>query len=116
MYGTVLMAVEPSIRAGVANVPGNSIVEVSRFGVFRPTLAARAVAARTPSLSNGSLPSGFNENIPLRNQPVLINTFQVPSLCKSSSIAGNGQRSPVMPWDMHRTSARTRWAAWSPDA
>jgi hypothetical protein len=76
IYGSILMAVEPSVRAGVLNVPGGSVAEVSRLGIFR-TLPAQMLAARTPSLLN-ALPLtpplfGFNENLPLRNQPPLIN-------------------------------------------
>ncbi len=77
IYGSILLGVEPSIRAGVPNVPGGSIVELSRLGVFRAAVAA-ALGARTPSLLN-ALPIappgfGFNENAPLRNQPTVINT------------------------------------------
>jgi hypothetical protein len=76
IYGTMLLGVEPSIRAGVPNVPGGSIVDLARLGGFRATVAA-GLAARTPVLLN-ALPFapplfGFNENMPLRNQPVVIN-------------------------------------------
>jgi hypothetical protein len=75
IYGSILMAVEPSVRAGVLNVPGGSVAEVSRLGIFR-TLPAQMLGTRTPSLLN-VLPVtppllGFNENLPLRNQPPLI--------------------------------------------
>ena len=72
IYGTILLGVEPSIRAGVPNVPGGSIAEVARLGGFRG-LTALALASRQPSLLNGGL-SGFNENLPLRDEPVRINT------------------------------------------
>ncbi|MCS7100292.1 MAG: hypothetical protein NZL99_01205, partial [Burkholderiaceae bacterium] len=76
IYGTILLAVEPSIKAGVPNVPGGAIVEIARLSpVFRPLIGI-ALATRVPSLINVADPSGiaFNENIPLRNQPPLINT------------------------------------------
>ena len=75
IYGTILLGVEPHIQAGVPNVPGGSITEVARLGVFR-FLIGIALATRTPSLINVAHPSGiaFNENIPLRNLPPLTNT------------------------------------------
>jgi hypothetical protein len=75
IYGTILLGVEPDIQAGVPNVPGGSITEVARLGVFRP-LTGIALATRTPSLINVADPSGivFNENVPLRNQPVVVNS------------------------------------------
>ncbi|HEX3140634.1 MAG TPA: hypothetical protein VHQ87_11300, partial [Rhizobacter sp.] len=75
IYGTILLGVEPHIQAGVPNVPGGSITEVARLGVFRP-LTGQALATRVPSLINVVDPSGiaFNENIPLRNLPPVVNT------------------------------------------
>lgn len=74
IYGTILLGTEPHIKAGVANVPGGSIVEVARLGVFRP-LSGISLATRVPSLINVADPSGivFNENIPLRDQPPRVN-------------------------------------------
>ena len=80
IYGTMFMGVEGALKAGVPNVPGGSITEVARLGGFR-FLTALALATRQPPLLN--LPStpnvpvpfnfNFNENIPLRNQPALVN-------------------------------------------
>jgi hypothetical protein len=74
IYGTMLLAVEPALRAGVPNVPGGSITEIARLGAFRP-LSGQTLAARTPSLINVADPSGiaFNENLPLRDQPPVVN-------------------------------------------
>jgi hypothetical protein len=74
IYGTTLLAVEPNIKAGVPNVAGGSIVDVSRLGAFRPLLGY-ALATRTPSLINVTDPSGiaFNENLPARLQLPLYN-------------------------------------------
>jgi hypothetical protein len=68
IYGTMLMAVEPSLRAGVANAFGGSIVDAQRLGTFRPLLT-QSLASRTPSLLN--LPGAFAEDLPLRDQPPL---------------------------------------------
>jgi hypothetical protein len=75
IYGTMLLGVEPRIKAGVPNVAGGSITEVARLGGFRP-LTGIALATRAPSLINVANPSGivFNENIPLRNLPTVVNT------------------------------------------
>jgi hypothetical protein len=70
IYGTILLGVEPDIKAGVPNVGGGSITEVARLGSFRP-LTAITLATRIPSLINvGGL--DFNENIPLRDLPPLV--------------------------------------------
>ncbi len=73
IYGTKFLAVEPNVRAGVPNVPGGSIIEIVRLSpVFRPLLGI-SLASRVPSLINvGGI--AFNENMPLRNQPPVINT------------------------------------------
>jgi Bacterial virulence factor lipase N-terminal len=80
IYGTKLLGIEPNIKAGVPNVPGGSITEVARLGVFR-FLTAIALATRTPQLLNLAPTPGvpvpfnlnFNENIPLRNLPLVVN-------------------------------------------
>jgi hypothetical protein len=73
IYGTIFLAVEPSVHAGVPVVPGGPFIELLRLSpVFRPALGA-ALAASIPSLINvGGLV--FNENMPLRDQPPVINT------------------------------------------
>jgi hypothetical protein len=73
IYGTLFLAVEPSVLAGVPNVAGGSLIEFVRLSpINRPGLGA-ALAASTPSLINiGGFE--FNENLPLRDQPPVINT------------------------------------------
>ncbi len=75
IYGTILLGTEPNIQAGVPNVAGGSIIEVARLGAFRP-LTGIALVSRVPSLINVEHPSGivFNENIPLRDLPPIVNT------------------------------------------
>jgi hypothetical protein len=75
IYGAMLLGVEPNIQAGVITVAGGSISEVARLGAFRP-LTGQYLATRQPSLINVVHPSGivFNENIPLRNLPPVLNT------------------------------------------
>ena len=80
IYGVKLLALEDSIRAGVANVPGGAIIEIARLSPAFRGLVTLALGARVPPLLN-ALPVatpllGFNENIPLRTNPtkVLVNT------------------------------------------
>ena len=73
IYGTKFMAVEPNVRLGVPNVPGGAIIEVARLGAFRP-LVWVSLVSRSPVLANLPGLFQFNENIPLRNQPPLIDT------------------------------------------
>lgn len=72
IYGTEFLAVEPDVAAGVPNVGGGAIVEITRLSpTFRPLLTA-ALATRVPPLLN--LPGAFDENIPLRDLPPVVNT------------------------------------------
>jgi len=83
IYGTKVMAIEPSIHAGVLNVPGGPIIDIARISpVFRP-LVAFALFTRVPPLHNlGTIPIPvspgflplFDENLPLRNQSPVVNT------------------------------------------
>ena len=72
IYGTVFLGIEPDVRAGVVNVPGGPIGEITRLSpAFRP-LAGLLLATHVPSLINiGGL--DFDENEPLRNQPPVTN-------------------------------------------
>ena len=80
IYGTIFLGVEDGIKAGVPNVPGGSISEVARLGVFR-FLTAIALATRQPQLLNLPPTQGvpvpfnlnFNENSPLRDLPPVTN-------------------------------------------
>ena len=69
IYGTLLMAVEPRIRAGVLNVPGGPIIEIARqAAAFRPNVIT-GLQARNPSLMNGE--KDFVEAIPLPGEPAV---------------------------------------------
>jgi hypothetical protein len=78
IYGVKFLALEDSIRAGVANVPGGPIIEIARLSPAFRGLVGLSLFIRTPSLLNtGPLAPptwGFNENIPLRDLPPVINT------------------------------------------
>src|SRR3989441_1621206 len=78
IYGVKFLALEDSVRAGVPNVPGGPIIEIARLSPAFRGLVGFTLATRTPQLLNtGPLAPptwGFNENIPLRNLPAVINT------------------------------------------
>jgi hypothetical protein len=85
MYGTVFLAVEPDVRAGVPNAGGGSVTEVFRlapfFRVRYASSLANQLAARSPSLTNSPGVASiegvpiegpfFNENLPLRDGATL---------------------------------------------
>ncbi len=73
IYGTKFLAVEPNVRLGVPNVPGGAIIEIARLSPAFRGLVTLSLLSRTPPLIN--LPGfAFNENIPLRNLPPVIDT------------------------------------------
>ena len=77
IYGVELLGLEPTIHAGVPNVPGGPIVEIARLSpIFRP-LVGIALITRSPSLYNAvpnATLTNFNENMPLRNLPLVVDT------------------------------------------
>jgi Bacterial virulence factor lipase N-terminal len=87
IYGTIFLGVEPDVRAGVPNVPGGSLLDISRLSpTFQPLLGG-FLATRLPSLINvGGL--AFNDNMPLRNQPPVVNT--VPGAIAIQTFEDNG--------------------------
>ncbi len=82
IYGTIFLGTEPSLKAGVPNVPGGSITEIARLSPAFRLLTAIALVTRQPTLINLPPVTGvpfpfnlvFNENMPLRNQPPLVDT------------------------------------------
>lgn len=84
--GPQLLAIEPRVRVGVFNVPGGGagridIIRLRPSG--RGLIVGQELAARTPPLLNANgltaiegfpvSPPYFNENLPLRNQPPVVN-------------------------------------------
>jgi hypothetical protein len=77
IYGSIVMGVEHNIQAGVLNVPGGSITEIARLSPsFRP-LTALALQPRNllnlPLAAPPAFPLQFNENMPFRDQPIVVN-------------------------------------------
>lgn len=90
IYGTQLLGLEPDLRAGVANVPGGPIIEIARLSPsFRP-LVGIALITRIPSLYNAvpnATLTNFDENMPLRNLPILTDT--VPGASAIQAVIDN---------------------------
>ncbi len=79
IYGTMLLGVERNIKAGVPNVPGGSITEIARISPSFRILTGLSLATRQPVLLNLPptpelpVPLNFNENVPLRDLPSVVN-------------------------------------------
>jgi dienelactone hydrolase len=77
IYGVQLLGLEPDIRAGVPNVPGGPITEIARLSPAFRALVGFSLLTRVPSLYNAAPDPGldnFDENIPLRNLPIRVDT------------------------------------------
>lgn len=69
-YGTLFLAVEPTVRVGALVAPG-TLIGARLSPVYRPLIAS-GLGQRVPSLLNAG--ADFNENIPLRDKPPVVNT------------------------------------------
>src|SRR2546428_3771956 len=90
IYGVQLLGLEPDIRAGVPNVPGGPIIEIARLSPSFRILVGFSLLTRSPSLYNAVPNAGldnFNENIPLRNLPTVIDT--VPGASAIQTVIDN---------------------------
>jgi hypothetical protein len=84
-WGMMAFAFEPAIRAAVFNVPSGTLFYNTALSPQLRSGLADMLASRVPSLLNSAdgltsvdgiaIPAPhFNENLPLRNQPPLVNT------------------------------------------
>jgi hypothetical protein len=114
IYGVKFLALEDSIRAGVANVPGGAIIEIARLSpIFRP-LVTLSLTTRVPALLNAPPPIFFIENIPLRDLPPVINTVPGAMEIRRSSTTPSGSRRRATPSPTRHTCARARCSSSSP--
>jgi dienelactone hydrolase len=102
-YGTVFLAAEPRVRAGVLVSPGGPSLEAWRLSpLSRASSLGPLLAARVPSLINIS-GFEFNENLPLRDQPPVVNT--VPGAVEIQELLDNyewvGQAGDVVPYGVY---------------
>jgi fermentation-respiration switch protein FrsA (DUF1100 family) len=72
MYGTMLMALDPSIRAAALNVGGATEVDIARWSPSYADLTTQSLAEHMPSLLNAG--DGFNQDYVLPNQPAHVAT------------------------------------------
>jgi pimeloyl-ACP methyl ester carboxylesterase len=82
MYGTILSALEPKVRASVLNVGGGTVVDIVRWSSAYHSLAAALLGARMPSLLNEG--TNFNDNYVFPYQPVLVN--EVPGAIQIQNV------------------------------
>ncbi len=73
MYGTMLTAVEPAVRAAALNVGGGTVIDIARWSPSYRGLATDALRLRLPpALNQGST---YNEDYVLPGQPVKVVTL-----------------------------------------
>ncbi len=68
MYGTMLMSLEPTLRAAALNVGGASTVDIARWSPAYQSLSNEALGLRIPSLLNQG--TTFNQDYVLPGLPV----------------------------------------------
>jgi|SwirhisoilCB3_FD_contig_51_989634_length_2281_multi_2_in_0_out_0_1 hypothetical protein len=81
IYGTIFLGIEPDVRAGVPNVPGGTLTDISRLSPAFRDLLGSFLLLRLPSLENltpvvdskGTLHFPFDDQSPLRNEPPITN-------------------------------------------
>lgn len=109
MYGTIFLALEPSVRDAVMTFPGGLTPEHARWAPGRRAGLGTALQARTPSLINSQgivaidgvpiTPPHYNENKPLRNRPPVTNTIagaiEIQQAFEMQEWAGQSGTSPV---------------------
>ena len=118
MLGTLLLALEPNIRAGVAAFATGLIPEHLRWQIVRRQEIGDALQSRTPSLLNANgltsidgVPVGtpyFNENKPLRDQPIVINNvpgaLEIQQSLEFSEMVSEAGLSPAL-WSRYLRQA-----------
>ncbi len=72
IYGTMVTAVEPSIRAAALNVGGATVVDIARWSPAYRDLTTESLQLRLPSLLNQG--AVYDEDYVLPGQPVKVTT------------------------------------------
>jgi hypothetical protein len=118
MLGTLFLALEPNVRAGVAAFATGVIPEHLRWQTARRQEIGDALQRRTPSLLNANgltsidgVPVGkpyFNENKPLRDQPIVINNvpgaLEIQQALEFSEMVSQAGLSPAL-WSRYLRQA-----------
>jgi pimeloyl-ACP methyl ester carboxylesterase len=72
MYGTILTALEPSVRAAALNVGGGSEIDIARWSPAYKSLTVETLGMRMPSLLNQG--NTYNEDYVFPGQPAHVTT------------------------------------------
>ncbi len=72
MYGTILTALEPSVRAAALNVGGGTEADIARWSPAYQSLNTQALGMRLPSLLN--LGAAYNDDYVFPGQPAHVTT------------------------------------------
>jgi len=70
MYGTMFMALEPTVHRAAFNSGGGSVIDIARWSPARRAQSIPMLALRKPSLLNRG--NDFEESYVLRDQPVKV--------------------------------------------
>lgn len=70
MYGTMFMALDPTVQRAALNSGGGSVVDIARWSPARRAQSIPILALRKPSLLNRGI--DFEESYVLRDQPVKV--------------------------------------------
>jgi len=71
LYGTMLNALEPNVRAAVLNVGGGSTVDIARWSEAYQYVAGDFLSSQTPPLAAPG--AAFNDNYPFPGERVRVN-------------------------------------------
>jgi uncharacterized protein (TIGR03437 family) len=71
LYGSLLVAVEPNVRAAVLNAGGGSAIDIARTGGAYQGFLSHYLTTRNPPLLRPQDP--FDDNFPLRNSAPAVN-------------------------------------------
>ncbi len=118
MLGTLFLALEPNVRAGVAAFATGLIPEHLRWQIVRRQEIGVALQSRTPSLLNANgltsidgvpvVAPYFNENKPLRDQPIVINNvpgaLEIQQALEFSEMVSEAGLSPAL-WSRYLRQA-----------
>jgi hypothetical protein len=112
MLGTLLLPLEPGIHAGVLAFTTGVIPEHLRWQILRRNEIGDALQSRVPSLLNEAYgltsidgvpvasPPYFNENKPLRDQPIVINdvpgALEIQQALEFSEMVSEAGLSPAL--------------------
>jgi hypothetical protein len=114
LLGTSFVALDPSVSVAAFSTAPGLIPEHARWQPIRRSAIGAALQARTPSLVNApglvaidGVPTAaphFNENKPLRDQPIVVNTIAgataIQQALEFAEVAAEAGIGPV-PWARH---------------